>query len=87
MRRPYLLIAGHGYYPQDGTKDWIGCYETKEEAESLMTREQQPLDTFSKGPRKGQVKPNQPVYYKYINYLTGIKYDWYEIVDLYEWTK
>ena len=31
--KPYLLIAGDKYYPEQGTYDWIGCYKTKEEAE------------------------------------------------------
>jgi len=87
MNKPYLLIAGLYYYPNEGTGDWIGCYGTKEEAEALMVKEQLPLNTFSRGPRRGQVKPDQPIYYKYINYLTGIRYDWYEIVDLRNWTK
>jgi hypothetical protein len=32
MRKPFLLTAGAGYYPESGTGDWIGCYETKKEA-------------------------------------------------------
>jgi hypothetical protein len=30
---PYLLIAGYNYYPGQGTSDWVGTFETKEEAE------------------------------------------------------
>ena len=30
----YLLIAGEDYYPRQGDADWIGCFETYEEAKS-----------------------------------------------------
>jgi hypothetical protein len=30
--KTYLLIAGDNYYPSIGTGDWIGCFETYEEA-------------------------------------------------------
>ena len=30
--KTYLLIAGYNYYPDRGTGDWVGCYNTKEEA-------------------------------------------------------
>ena len=32
MTKPYLLIAGYNYHPEQGTGDWIGCYKTEEEA-------------------------------------------------------
>lgn len=32
--KKYLLLAGDNYYPQSGTEDWIGIFETKEEAEN-----------------------------------------------------
>jgi hypothetical protein len=32
MKKPYLLIAGWNYYPASGTGDWIGCFETEEDA-------------------------------------------------------
>jgi hypothetical protein len=35
MKR-FLLIAGDHYYPRQGTGDWIGCFETEEEAEEHM---------------------------------------------------
>ena len=31
MKR-YLLIVGYWYYPSAGTEDWIGIYNTYEEA-------------------------------------------------------
>ena len=34
MKKPYLLIAGWDYYPSSGTKDWIACFESWEEAEN-----------------------------------------------------
>jgi len=33
MNKPYLLIAGDKYYPEEGTQDWVACYATREEAE------------------------------------------------------
>ena len=33
MNKPFLLIAGDKYYPQRGVGDWVGCYETIEDAE------------------------------------------------------
>lgn len=32
----YLLIAGENYYPNRGTGDWIGTFETHEEAEAKI---------------------------------------------------
>lgn len=37
MKKPFLLTASEGYYPGSGTSDWIGCFETREEAESQIT--------------------------------------------------
>lgn len=37
MKKPFLLTASEGYYPGDGTSDWIGCFETREEAEAQVT--------------------------------------------------
>lgn len=36
MSKYFLLIAGQTYYPSQGTDDWLGCYETMEEAESCV---------------------------------------------------
>jgi hypothetical protein len=89
MNKPYLLIAWHNYYPQSGTSDWIGCYSSYEEARSKVTIEKEPLEVFSKGPRKGQVKPDQVQReYCVVTCDNGSsKYDYFEIVDLTEWTK
>ena len=38
MKKPYLLIAGEQYYPVSGTGDWIGCYETREEIENIIKK-------------------------------------------------
>lgn len=35
MIKPYLLIVGDKYYPEQGTGDWIGCYKTEEEAKEV----------------------------------------------------
>lgn len=32
MPKYFLLIAGHGYYPREGTRDWKKCYMTYEDA-------------------------------------------------------
>ena len=34
--KPFLLMAGHKYYPLSETKDWIGCYGTRSEAEAQV---------------------------------------------------
>lgn len=38
IAKPFLLMAGYSYYPDSGTGDCIGCYATKEEAESLIEK-------------------------------------------------
>ena len=37
MKKPYLLIAGHHYYPDSGTGDWIECFESYENAYNSIT--------------------------------------------------
>ena len=37
MKKPYLLIAGHQYYPSDSTGDWIECFESYENAYNSIT--------------------------------------------------
>jgi hypothetical protein len=34
--RKFLLMAGDNYYPSAGVGDWIGCFETEEEARSQV---------------------------------------------------
>ena len=79
--KKYLLIAGHAYYPQPGTEDWKGCFETYEQAYQAIT-EKQIYNTLTKGKNKGT---QERVYVKWE--YNGIEYDWYEIVDLDEWIK
>lgn len=38
MKKPYLLIAGHDYYPGARTSDWIGRFETDEEARQHLRK-------------------------------------------------
>ena len=57
MKR-FLLTAGLDYYPNYGTRDWIGCFETRQEAEEAFQELQ----------------------------LNKYKKDWYEIIDLNDWT-
>ena len=79
MKR-YLLVAGDQYYPERGTGDWIGCFDTYKEAEALAV-ETEIKELFSIGARKGQDKSTR---IKII--IDGSEYDWYEIIDLKEWT-
>ena len=80
MNKPFLLIAGDNYYPSGGTGDWIGKFETREEIEkNVETRYLEYF--FTKGPRKGQLKEKARLGVT----IFGIKYDWYEIVDLRDW--
>lgn len=72
---------GDNYYPEGGTSDWIGCYETMEEAQSQITRIED-RQKITIGKNKGQ----DVVSHRYeIAGRTGI-YDWYEIEDLRDWT-
>lgn len=34
--KPFLLIAGDHYYPSKDTGDWRGCFETYEQALSMV---------------------------------------------------
>jgi hypothetical protein len=34
--KKFLLIAGASYYPQSGTRDWVGCFDAYEEAEAQI---------------------------------------------------
>lgn len=79
----YLLIAGDNYYPQYSTMDWVGCFETREEAEAQVTSETK-YETITRGKDKGKKNSVGTVYsIKGKDY----KYDWYEIVDLMDWIK
>jgi hypothetical protein len=68
--KKFLLIAGQDYYPGRKTDDWVGCYNTKEEAESHITK-----TSFE---YKGRTLNT----YK-VNNIDPV--DWYDIVDLEEW--
>ena len=77
---PFLLIAGDGYYPQQGTGDWIKCFATEREAQDAVAKI--PIHNYyTKGKQKGEIKNT---YYQYV--VGSRKYDWYEIVDLRKWT-
>ena len=78
MKR-FLLTAGDSYYPQSGDMDWVGIFETREEAEALISTKQE-HEYFSRGPRKGQIKQSRT-----ITSIHGKKVDWYEIIDLENW--
>lgn len=79
MNKPFLLIAGDSYYPQAGTDDWQGRFDSIEEIQKAITTVEH-HKYFTKGKNKGNVKST---YYHYE--YNGDKYDWYQIVDLTEW--
>jgi hypothetical protein len=86
MNKPYLLIAGDYYYPQGRTSDWISCFSTYEEA-----REQVEFVVshvyYTKGGNKGEIKSTHTTY-KVKGGEYGVRQcDWYEIVNLREWTQ
>jgi hypothetical protein len=80
MKR-FLLIAGDGYYPQSGDGDWVGMFETREEAEALIQREAV-HEYYSRGPRKGQIKSSREVCK-----IFDREIDWHDIIDLENWSR
>lgn len=82
--KTYLLIAGDRYYPESGDGNWIGCFDTYQEADNLVIKTPVPPQVFESGKRKGLIKPNQG-YIPPVCYINDRKYDWYQIVDLMEW--
>lgn len=70
MPKYFLLTAGDQYYPCSGNGDWIDFFETEEQAESEVTREEYEI----------------PCDYDDIHKMTytirGRTYDWYYIIDL-----
>ena len=75
MNKPFLLIAGdNNMYPASGAGDWINCFSTYEEAEAHV--------------RERKIKGLYGVKIVYdIDNVGRTKCDWYEIVDLREWTE
>lgn len=86
MKKPFLLIAGEGYYPSSGTDDWIGCFETCEEAKSQVEFVQY-HSYYTKGKNKGEIKSTHETYVVKGGTYGDRKCDWYDIVDLREWTE
>lgn len=84
MKKPYLLIAGNFIYPNGGTEDWVGCFETIADAESRVKR-MELSSHYKSGKFKGKVKSKSATYT--ILKLDGSTEhrDWYEIVDLRDW--
>lgn len=54
MRKPFLLIAGENCYPEARTGNWIGCFETEEDALAVVSNE--PFEYFFKVSFNGSVK-------------------------------
>lgn len=77
MRKPFLLIAGENCYPEARTGDWIGCFETEEDALAVVNNE--PFEHFFKG---NKVTGRS---YK-VSFNGSVKEcDWFEVVDLRHW--
>lgn len=75
----FLLMAGNNYYPGFSTEDWVGAYETYDEAQSQV-EELVHTRTITKGKRKGEEEVTS------INYIVNkCRCDWYKIVDLRDW--
>lgn len=84
MNKPFLLIAGSHYYPSAYTDDWVGCYETYEEAKAQVELVQRHT-YFKAGKNKGEVKSTQEAYLVHREDYDR-EVDWFEIVDLNDWT-
>ena len=75
----FLLMAGDVYYPEGGTDDWIGCFETFEEAHSKVSTVEHKR-VITRGKNKGQEEITGK------SYRIGERnFEWYDIVDLREW--
>jgi hypothetical protein len=77
----FLLMAGDIYYPEGGTSDWIGCFQTYEEAVSKVSTVEHKR-TITKGKLKGQEEITGKSYQ-----IDGKNYDWWEVEDLQVWIK
>ena len=78
----FLLMAGDIYYPEGGTSDWIGCFETYEEAVSKVFTVEHKQRTITKGKLKVQEEITGKSYQ-----IDGKNYDWWEVEDLQVWIK
>jgi hypothetical protein len=86
MNKPYLLIAGDFYHPSADTGDWIGCFSTYEEAKAQVEVKER-HDYYTKGKNKGEIKSTYRDYIIKCGTYGDTRCDWYEIVDLREWTE
>lgn len=77
----FLLIAGDTYYPEGGTGDWIGCFQTYEEAVSKVSIVEHKR-TITRGKLKGQEEITGKSYQ-----IDGRNYDWWDVEDLDVWIK
>ena len=75
MNKPFLLIAGYSYYPESGTNDWVKCFPTFEEADSFVTKTVEKTGNIRFATERTSYIINER------------QFDWYNIVDLREWTE
>ena len=77
----YLLTMGNDHYPQDGDKDWIGTFSSREEARNSFLIITKNAENFN---LNGVEYKKQPKV-EYLHIATNKIYDWYNIIDLREW--
>jgi hypothetical protein len=79
IKKRFLLTAGDSYYPSSGSHDWIGFYETIEDAESMVEKTKV-IKYYNQGKNKGAYKS---IIYTFS--INGDTVDWYEIIDIMDW--
>lgn len=47
INKKYLLITNDDYYPAFGDDDWIGCFETKEQAKEYLLNNIKDYDYYT----------------------------------------
>ena len=87
MKKPFLLIAGCDHYLASDTGDWVGCYETEKEALGQVEKLKETYDYYSKGKNKGEIKSTYTTYIVKGGRYGDRECDWYEVIDLRNWTE
>lgn len=84
MKKPFLLMAGANLYPSSRIGDWIGCFETAEEARAQVDFTE--IHRYhSRGRSKGEIKSTRTAYIVKTPTHGEVECDWYEVVDLRYW--
>jgi len=77
----YLLTMGNDHYPQDGDKDWIGTFPSREKARNSFKMITKDAGTFYLNGIEYKKEPKV----EYLHIATNKVYDWYKIIDLTRW--